>query len=1300
MRVYLQQLEVLHCVEKAAEEEGFWETPVGATADVRAANEQKKALRVKQDNKCRSVLIQAVADSHLEYVKDKASPKQIWDGLHNVFERKSITNRFLLKKRLLSMRFNENEKMQEHFLRFDQLVREIKGAGAKMEEEDVICHLMLTMPDSYDAVTTAMEAISENLTMDLVRQKYLDVEAKRRGQQIVAETEDTAFAGKSKRKLKCFGCGEFGHKRVQCPKSRDGQKQSKFSVPHKANVGTKTVSFVAADDRYEIAAAGSLTDVKWFLDSGASEHMTNNKMLFECLEKLEHPVIIQTAKSGVSLSAHYKGRIVASAFVNGEQIQINMNDVLYIPQLSLNLLSLRRLENTGKKIIFHDRRVIVEHNGEVVASGQQLGRLYCMDLVCEKSNVNNNALVTGKVSKKLELWHHRFGHLGNDNLVKLVKKKMVDGMSLDNDFDDSIKFLCEPCINGKQTREKFKTRTGKFSSRPLQIVHSDVCGPITPVSWDGNSYFVTFTDDYTHVSVAYLMKSKDEVLDRLIDFEAMATSHFGAKISCLRCDNGGEYTGNNVKNFCKKKGIRLEYTVPYTPEQNGVSERLNRTIVEKVRAMLDACRLPKKMWGEAVYTAVYVLNRSPSVAVDGDITPYEAWNNRKPNVENLRVFGSICYAHVPKALRKKLDPKSEKAVFVGYSPNGYRCWNGKKVFVARDVIFSEHEFESIKNEKCNPSEIEQVVIDSCPEGDTEEGPELEGASNSDVEEQPDSDEMHSADDSEESHEENGVRRSRRQVVPPAWHRDYDMTAFALSAEEFLEDIPSDVEKLKERSDWPLWVEAIENELESLEKNKTWNLVPLPKGKRVVDSKWVFKVKRNSEGEIERYKARLVARGFSQRQGFDYSETYSPVVKMTTLRILLSLANQEDWDIHQMDVKCAFLNGVLDEEVFMRQPSGFERGGSLVCRLNKAIYGLKQASRKWNERFHDFITRLKFKRSEHDFCLYTWSTMNGIVMYVLIYVDDILIIGNSKKAIDGLKQKLSTEFEMRDLQEVKCFLGLTIQRDRKQGLMKIDQKTYIKCVLERFGMSECKPSAVPMEPHLKLMKEKNTKEFTTKPYRELVGCLMYLMVTSRPDICTAVNYFAGFQCCATEQHWVHLKRVLRYLRGTIDYQLVYFRQDSLADLVVFTDADWGNDPNDRRSMSGYIIKFYGSTVAWATKKQSSVALSTTEAELMALCLATCEVMWIANLLRSIGRKVEEPITVFEDNQPCIALTAEPRKQKRLKHVDIQHLFVRELVVKGKLRLKYVSTEQQIADIMTKGLASPRFRMLRDQLGVLN
>ena len=298
---------VIHCVETAKETEPFWKIPATDAADKKIEKEQLKLLRVRQDNKCRLVLVQSIADDYLEYVKDKKSPKEIWDGLHEVFERKSITNRFILKRELLSMRFREGDRLEDHFLRFDKLVRGIKGAGAKMDEEDVICHLMLTMPESFDAITTAMEAVT--LTMDLVRKKYLDVEAKRKSLRQEAESEGAAFSGRTRTKLKCYGCGEFGHKKVHCPKNRDHKSASRFqpkkSAP-KVNV-SKVVTFVATEGHDDAIAASVVTSSKWYLDSGASEHMCNDRSLFDSLEELDKPVTVQTAKCGVTLSAFHCG---------------------------------------------------------------------------------------------------------------------------------------------------------------------------------------------------------------------------------------------------------------------------------------------------------------------------------------------------------------------------------------------------------------------------------------------------------------------------------------------------------------------------------------------------------------------------------------------------------------------------------------------------------------------------------------------------------------------------------------------------------------------------------------------------------------------------------------------------------------------------------------------------------------------------------------------------------------------------------------------------------------------------------
>lgn len=547
--------------------------------------------------------------------------------------------------------------------------------------------------------------------------------------------------------------------------------------------------------------------------------------------------------------------------------------------------------------------------------------------------------------------------------------------------------------------------------------------------------------------------------------------------------------------------------------------------------------------------------------------------------------------------------------------------------------------------------------------------------------------------------------SKRVVKPPAWLDDYHMSyssvespmAYALNAEAFVEDIPNNIAELKKRDDWNRWKEAINSELTSLKKNGTWELQPKPAGKNIVDCKWVFRIKRDDNGNIERYKARLVAKGYSQKKNFDYTDTYAPVARISTFRILLSIANHKKFSIHQMDVKTAFLNGSLKEEIYMCQPEGFEEGdGNMVCRLRKSLYGLKQAPRSWNEAFNSFVLNLGFQRSSYDCCLY-WKRCGNVTVYLLLYVDDILLMANDLGEVNRIKKQLSEKFEMIDMGEIKQFLGIKVERDEIREQIKISQPKYIDGLLKRFGMSDCRPVSTPMEPKLKFERQEG-EQLTKHPYKELVGCLSYLMLSTRPDISAAVNTFSRYQASPTDEHWNHLKRILRYLKGTREVGLVYRRHEDAEPLIGYADADWGNDGEDRRSISGFTFQIYGATVSWTTRKQNTVALSSTEAEYVSLNQATCEAIWLRNLLGEFGVSLNEPVKIFEDNQSCIRISEEPRDHRRMKHVDIKFHFIRECIQNKIIQPVYISTKEQVADIFTKGLPAGPFKHFREKLNL--
>lgn len=1296
METVLDMHDLLDCLQREVMDIAELQVGDSDTAAVSAEKQKKTTERKVQEKKCKSLIVQAISDNQLELIKDCQTPKQIWDKLKNVFERRGVSGQLFLRKQLLTLKYVDGvgSDMSDHLLRFDKIIRELKGSGATVEEADAVCHLLVTLPSSFDSVVTAIETLPGDITMDFVKKRLLDVDMKRRNSDAVDGAcggDGVAMASKhGRKKLKCFQCGKLGHRKAECPdvcvqpkvNHQNNPKTKRDVNRQKANVGAEEekpeIAFMTAED-------DDYVRVGWFLDSGATEHMLCDPSYFSSMRKLDPPVEIVVA-NGQRLSAEYCGDVTMYSMVNDTVRKCEAKNVLYLPRLSCNLFSVKRIAKSGLRVCFDGEKAEITKNSDVVAVGQLKGKLYELNIFCKQSEMGS-AMITGKVSRNAVLWHQRYGHIGCDSLRELVRFDMVKGLTL-TDFDkDTI--VCEPCLSGKIGKLPFAPVEERRSSRPLELIHSDVCGPITPRTWDGKRFVVTFTDDFSHFTVIYLMATKDEVIDRFREYEALVTAHFGARIAKLRTDNGGEYVNDEMRAFCRGKGIVMQLTVPYTPQQNGVAERLNRTLMERARALLAESGFGKEMWGEATYTATYITNRCPTSAVQENKTPYELWNGRKPDVAKLRIFGSTAYLHVPKELRSKLDPKCKKFYLVGYTVNGYRLWDmaKKKIVVGRDVVFDEKTLFNCDEptvKKSVPKMVELVADDAVTKNAV--NPEDEALSS----------ETDSDTDQEQHQQPTATRRSNRVRRRPTRFDGYEMAETAMCAENFVEDIPNSVEELRKRSDWPEWQAAISDEMNSLVKNKTWTLTSLPPGKNLIDSKWIFKVKHNDAGGIVRFKARLVARGFSQRKGFDYESTYAPVAGLTTLRVLLAIANQDGMNLHQLDVKTAFLNGFLEEEIYMRLPVEFE-AGDLVAKLQKSIYGLKQASRAWNSRFHDFVLTLGFRRSEIDNCLYT-ATISGELVYLLIYVDDILIASHSLNVIIKLKAKLKAEFEMTDMDEVNTFLGLTIVRRKDEGVMEISQRRYLERLLDRFGMADCKPKQTPLETNMKLEKCTDPSGYTTKPYRELIGCLTYVAVTSRPDICAAVNYYSTFQSCASDVHWNHAKRILRYIKGTLDLKLVMKRSTSCEVIEGYADSDWAGDIGDRKSLSGYVFQVHQATVSWTAQKQRTVALSSAEAEYISLSVAVKEAIWLRMLLKDFKKEFGGPTIIHEDNQACISVAEDDKMTKRLKHIDVRYRFVQDAVQRGTICLEYVASENQVADIMTKGLPRVQFEKLRSLLGV--
>ena len=535
-----------------------------------------------------------------------------------------------------------------------------------------------------------------------------------------------------------------------------------------------------------------------------------------------------------------------------------------------------------------------------------------------------------------------------------------------------------------------------------------------------------------------------------------------------------------------------------------------------------------------------------------------------------------------------------------------------------------------------------------------------------------------------------LRRSTRDRRPST---RYDTDEYVLLTDE---GEPQCYAEAMEDGNRAHWVGAMEDEMQSLYDNHTFELVKLPKGKRALKNKWVYRVKQEENTSQPRYKARLVVKGFSQRKGVDFDDIFSPVVKMSSIRVVLGLAASLDLEIEQMDVKTAFLHGELEEEIYMEQPEGFEVKGKedYVCRLKKSLYGLKQAPRQWYKKFESVMGEHGYKKTTSDHCVFVQRFSDDDFIILLLYVDDMLIVGRNSSRIDNLKKQLSKSFAMKDLGPAKQILGIRICRDRKGKKLYMSQERYINKVLERFNMDKAKVVSSPLSNHFKLRSsqgpstDEEKEDMEKVPYASAVGSLMYAMVCTRPDIAHAVGVVSRFLSNPGREHWDAVKWILRYLRGTSKLTLSFGSGKPV--LVGYTDSDLARDEDSRKSTSGYLITFSGGAVSWQSRLQKCIALSTAEAEFIAATEACKELLWMKQFLRELGFK-QQKYVLFCDNQSSIHLAKNSTFHSRSKHIDVRYHWIRDTLNNKLLELEKIHTDENGSDMLTKAVSREKLQV---------
>lgn len=1293
---------------------------------------------LEADERALAELTLMIEPSNFAHIATAKSANAAWKALLAAYEDKGLTRKVELLKQLVQLKLSDCESMPDYVNRMVMTSLKVQSAGLNIDDELTASLMLAGLPDEFRALVLAVENSTTELTVDSVKTLLLQdakFDVKGEGNALYMKNKSSNHF---KKKFYCHSCKQPGHISKYCRNKNRKEKNESAKDKNKKEYNALYASLLANKN--------SVTD--WFIDSGATSHMTKDSNILFNKKIVSNKEIIVANNNKISVKCAGDVKMSVKTKPNGKSINTIVKNVEYVPELCTNLLSVRQMTKNGNKVVFeNDICLIYNKNNEILGSACVVDDLYRLNCNSTEMPESQERVLAAMNS---ELWHRRLGHICHENLCAV--KNACDGI----DFYETNKTKCETCVKGKQTRSSFKD-AGKRAESVLDLIHSDVIGPINIKSFSGARFILTFVDDCSRKVFVVPIEKKSDVLHEFIKFKTLVEKQSGRKIKVLRTDNGTEYVNKEFEQYTNKNGILHQKTCPYTPQQNGVAERMNRTLADRVRCMLIDSGLSEKFWAEAIVTAAYLLNRMPT---RNDVrSPEEIWSNKKPNLKHIRIFGCKAMVHVPKEKRSKFAPKSIECILVGYCGHakGYRLLNPQtnKIIVSRDVIFFEAEdkVNEIKEPKLNLqsfiadfSENDDVESSSTnnSEGEAEEESSIANESAADAMNTP-PDEIHDdtftpariatviegerrrpriltnnldeLDDTVEFADamnvpddvndetfapnedvtvaEGEIRRSER--IQNKQRPGYNFCAI-----EYVSNDPATVKEAFSSPDACHWKAAMKEEYDSLMLNETWTLSKLPAGKKAISSKWVFKTKVNADGVAVRHKARLVAKGFNQLKGIDYNETYAPVVRYTSIRFLLALAAKYDLLIHQMDAVTAFLNAKLQEEIFMTKPIGFDDGSGLVCKLKRSLYGLKQSSRMWNEELNNVLLNFGLERSNVDQCIYYQANSKKMLM-LAIYVDDVIIFANDIKTIIDIKAALSAKFKMKDMGQASSILGMRIRRDEKARTIKIDQSQYIAEVLARFGMDQCNGISTPIDLNQKLTadmcpsNDANKMLMKNVPYMQAVGCLLFAAQITRPDICFAVNMLSRFSENPGKAHWNAVKRVMRYLKGTINKGLIYYT-GKCSEITGYCDADWASDIDSRRSTTGYVFTHQGAAISWGTRRQRTIALSTTEAEFMAIVAAIQESIWLKRLEKELIVNATYPLILFCDNKSAIHVATNNSYSSRTKHVDIKSKFISEAIKNNQIVLKYIETNNMLADILTKGVVALKQMKFLNEFGL--
>lgn len=1231
---------------------------------------------------------------------------------------------------------------------------------------------------------------------------------------------------------KCKSCGSR-HTGLKCPQypcKSCALVHWGSCASHRLTLSSKEIACTAAV--VCSAAEQNPTDTEfaqhyhtWILDTGATIHCCKDKRL---LSETCPDYSFITGVGGVPIQTELKGE--SHVELKSGKLLCFYNTI-FMPSGNYNIISVSCLAKKGMDTHFTGSNATITDR----ATGEKIFDCILEDglyktfakAVPHLSQVHQSLVSTNEVKMTATLAHQRLGHLGMFHLRRLMKLGLVELTPEDEIF-------CHPCALGKSTRNSYDSSKTTVSNIGDLIVSDLKFYP--DQTHDGFTCFITFMDVFSGYSSVKLLKRKSDAFEAFKNYHNWFKNQFGYSIKIFRTDNGGEYMSTAFRQYLLDLGIEGQTTVPYNPHQNGIAERLNRTLDEKMMTWMSESNIPRFLWGELIMTANYLRNRLPYARIKNEI-PFTLWNKGEaPNYDHLRKIGSDVYCHIPTELRKGLDPKARTGKLMGYalSQKGYRVWDieNQKMVVATNVTFNETNptFEFIPSEDSETDSHEDefqitapifhptpAVFHPIPTAHTyahpppappaspvpaPASPTRALASPARAPASPTSPARAPAspihapnaqpapialptppprinaepfmddppliapapapilapapapvlapvpaprpavvkrikfnlpvpEDSDEDDEpivqpriSNRVRAKtvlhNVSAKPrPAWGANKKVLQFQENAHHSMLvcDAPSpatiqladpDNYRESQASDNATeWTQACIEEIEGLKQMNVFDLVERPgKGRKVVKGRWVFRTKENEKGEVIRYKARFTAKGYTQRFGFDYTTTYSPVMKAKSMKLLLSIANTNGWEVVQHDFVRAFLNSDVDTEIYIEQPEGFHDLDfpNHVWKLKKSLYGLKQSGKLWNADADSKLKTLGFTPYESDPCIYEFKDQDTHLLLGL-YVDDTLSTGNNDPLRDQILDDLGLEYELKSLGKVKKCIGIEINMNSDTKQLAMSQSQYIGETLIKYGLDQLEISGLPMEPGCHLSKNSSpspdseeARVMKTLPYRELTGCFSYIATNTRPDISYAIGEIARHVSNPGYAHWNALLKLGQYLKGTQHYALHFDGTKGLDHQIIgYSDADWGTDLDTRRSKTGFVIYANGGVISWRSKLQASVSLSTLQAEHTAIVETGREVMWTRNILQEMGFE-QSPTVIFDDNKACIDTLLNPIVNDRMKHIELKQHWLKHELANQTFEIRYCKSANNTADILTKALGKNLFNIHRESLGV--